>query len=267
MSDGDLRIRQAAQATGVNASTLRLWEQRGLVLPGRTPNGHRRYAQADLRRIRDIRRLRSVLKLNVAAIRAALGTQRGAGRRGGRGRETDGLGPRLQALRARRGWTLREVSRRTRLAPSFISSIEAGDGGASVASLKKLARCYGTTLSALAAPRALRAGKVIRAGKYRVLPMLGKGIKVEQLAEGRLAMDCQRFTLAPGAGSQGQYAHTGEEFIHVLSGRFEIMLDGREGYRLAAGDSMYFKSTSPHRWLNPGPGPAVLIWINTPPTF
>jgi len=33
-------------------------------------------------------------------------------------------------------------------------------------------------------------GKVIRAGKYRALPMLGDGIRIEQLAEGRYVMDC-----------------------------------------------------------------------------
>src|SRR5207245_7530991 len=87
---------------------------------------------------------------------------------------------------------------------------------------------------------------------YRVLPMLGHGVKIEQLAEGRCAMDCQRFTLSPGAGSRGQYSHEGEEFIHVLSGRFEITLDGRQRYQLNAGDSMYFESTSLHAWVNPG---------------
>jgi len=80
-------------------------------------------------------------------------------------------------------------------------------------------------------------------------------------------MDCQRFTLSPGAGSRGQYSHEGEEFIHVLSGRFEITLDGRQRYQLNAGDSMYFESTSLHAWVNPGSETTMLLWINTPPTF
>ncbi len=97
--------------------------------------------------------------------------------------------------------------------------------------------------------------------------MLGKGIRVEQLAEGQWAMECQRFTIRPGAGSEGPYAHEGEEFIYVLAGQVEITLDGRERYRLGPGDSTYFKSTSQHAWRNPGAEAAVLIWINTPPTF
>src|SRR5438093_10414589 len=58
-----------------------------------------------------------------------------------------------------------------------------------------------------------------------------------------------------------------EEFIHVLSGRFEITLDGRQRYQLNAGDSMYFESTSLHAWVNPGSETTMLLWINTPPTF
>jgi len=262
-----LNIQQAARAAGVAPSAIRWWERRGLLDPERTARGHRRYAEEDLSRIRHIWRLRAVQGLNLAAIAATLpadGDRRDDRRPSRPNRE---LGRRLQALRKRRGFSLRESSRRTGLARSFISAIEQGAERPSVASLQKLARSYRTTISELTAPRNQVGGKVIRAGKYRALPMLGDGIRIEQLAEGRYVMDCHRYTLNPGAASQGQYAHEGEEFIHVLSGQFEITLDGREHYRLGREDSMYFKSTSFHSWINPGPDVAVLIWINTPPTF
>jgi DNA-binding transcriptional MerR regulator/mannose-6-phosphate isomerase-like protein (cupin superfamily) len=262
-----LNIQKTAQAAGVSPSALRLWERRGLLVPRKTPRGHRRYTQDDVSRIRDIRRLRSLQGLNLAAIAATLGLNGRGPVRGALPEAVRELGRRLQAFRSRNGMTLREASGKTGLAPSFISSIEHGVGRPSVASLQKLARCYGTTVSALTAHRTRTAGKLVRAGRYRVLPMLGEGIKIEQLAEGRLAMDCQRFTLAPGAGSEGQYAHEGEEFIHVLAGRFEITLAGRERYRLGPGDSMYFKSDALHAWRNPGLAATELLWINTPPTF
>ena len=266
MSDVYLNIHRAAQAAGVSPSALRLWEYRGLVRPQKTPSGHRRYTAEDVGRIRDIRRLRSVQGLNLAAIQGVLGVNGTAPtQRASHGARA--VGRALQALRLRRRLTLRQVRDKTGLALSFISSVEHGVGRPSLASLTKLARCYGTTVSALTAGRARRVGKVIRAGHYRVLPMLGDGVKIEQLAEGRCAMDCQRFTLSPGAGSRGQYSHEGEEFIHVLSGRFEITLDGRQRYQLNAGDSMYFESTSLHAWVNPGSETTMLLWINTPPTF
>ena len=263
----EMPIHAAAQAMGVNPSTLRLWEHSGLLTPRRTPSGHRRYTPQDLHRIRDIKRLRIVQGLNLAAIRSTLGVNGAAPSRLGQASEDQDLGRQLHATRVRRGLTLREVSYRTGLAISFVNSIEHGIGHPSVASLTKLARCYGTTISGLTARRIRTEGKVIRAGRYRTLPILGKGIRVEQLAEGQGAMECQRFTIRPGAGSEGPYAHEGEEFIHVLTGQVEIILDGRERYRLGPGDSTYFKSTSYHAWRNPGTETAVLLWINTPPTF
>lgn len=265
MPNSAVPITSAARATGVSPSTLRLWEGYGLVRPARTRSGHRRYRPEDLARIRDVRRLRAVQRLNIAAITTMLQARAAVSGNGRDGARV--LGERLHALRLSRALSLREVSRRSGLAVSFISSIERGLGGASVASLKKLARCYGRTLAALTAPKRLRDQTVIRAGRYRALPMLGPGITVEQLAEGQRAMDCQRWILEPGAASQGPYQHEGEEFIHVLSGQFHITLDGRHRYRLRQGDSMYFKSTSLHAWVNPGPGRAALLWINTPPTF
>jgi hypothetical protein len=32
-------------------------------------------------------------------------------------------------------------------------------------------------------------------------------------------------------------------------------------------DSFWFESTVGHRWYNPSSEEAVLLWINTPPTF
>lgn len=51
-------IGEAARITGVNSVTLRAWERRyGLLLPQRTPKGHRLYARRDIQRIKRIVRL------------------------------------------------------------------------------------------------------------------------------------------------------------------------------------------------------------------
>jgi excisionase family DNA binding protein len=46
-----LPIRRAAQQLGVSAATLRLWTAAGKVRAVVTPGGHRRYAEAELRRV------------------------------------------------------------------------------------------------------------------------------------------------------------------------------------------------------------------------
>ncbi len=51
-------IRELVRRTGVNASTLRAWENRhGLLIPTRTPSGHRLYSQQDVLRIRRLQDL------------------------------------------------------------------------------------------------------------------------------------------------------------------------------------------------------------------
>lgn len=51
-------IRELVRRTGVNASTLRAWENRhGLLTPTRTPSGHRLYGPKDVLRIRRLQEL------------------------------------------------------------------------------------------------------------------------------------------------------------------------------------------------------------------
>ncbi len=55
LKDGWLPIREVARQTGVNAVTLRAWERRyGLIVPQRTPKGHRLFSAAHVQRIHAI---------------------------------------------------------------------------------------------------------------------------------------------------------------------------------------------------------------------
>jgi uncharacterized cupin superfamily protein len=89
---------------------------------------------------------------------------------------------------------------------------------------------------------------------------------MELLATGDLVMEPHLFRIAPGRGSGEAYTHEGEEFLYVLRGELEIALDGTK-YRLKAGDSLYFDSSTSHHWVNPGKRNAEILWINTPPSF
>lgn len=72
-----LTIREVVARTGVEAATLRIWEQRyGFPVPERLPSGHRRYSQTDVERIRQVVRDRD----GGLALRAAvLNAKRAAG--------------------------------------------------------------------------------------------------------------------------------------------------------------------------------------------
>jgi MerR family transcriptional regulator/heat shock protein HspR len=62
----------AAEIVGMHPQTLRMYEAKGLVRPGRTPGNTRLYSDADLERLRLIQRLTSELGLNLAGVETVL---------------------------------------------------------------------------------------------------------------------------------------------------------------------------------------------------
>jgi MerR family transcriptional regulator/heat shock protein HspR len=65
-------ISVAADIVGMHPQTLRIYETKGLVRPGRTPGGTRLYSDRDLERLREIQRLTTELGLNLAGVRSVI---------------------------------------------------------------------------------------------------------------------------------------------------------------------------------------------------
>jgi MerR family transcriptional regulator/heat shock protein HspR len=61
----------AAQISGLHAQTLRQYDRLGLVSPGRTPGGGRRYSLRDIAQLREVQRL-SNQGVNLEGIRRVL---------------------------------------------------------------------------------------------------------------------------------------------------------------------------------------------------
>lgn len=260
---GFLTVGQTARVVGVSPSTLRLWENVGLVSPTRTEGRYRLYGPELVKVLKRIKYLRDVKQINVPGIKQALGgTARGAKPPAGR---AAALGPKLRRLRTKSGMSIAEAAKRARISPGFLSVVERGRSQASVATLQRLAAAYGTTVVKLFQyPK--RSDRVVRPDARRVLDTT-LGVKMELLSVGTTMLECMLFRVAPGAGSDGSYAHQGEEFLYMLEGTLEFWLDDVECHVLGAGDGFWFESTLAHRWFNPGQTEAVLLWVNTPPTF
>jgi MerR family transcriptional regulator/heat shock protein HspR len=65
-------ISVAAEIVGMHPQTLRIYEAKGLVRPGRTPGGTRLYSELDLERLKLIQRLTTELGLNLAGVARVL---------------------------------------------------------------------------------------------------------------------------------------------------------------------------------------------------
>lgn len=259
-----LRIGDFARLAGISPSLLRDWGRLGILQPQRTASGYRMFTEHDLRIAKRAVYLRKVTRLNAPAILATL-KREGLVRARPNG-SIDGrpLGHRLRHLREESGRSLSEVARNVGVSAGFLSALERSQGAASVGTLRKLAQFYGVNILSFFGD-ADGTGPIVHPGDRKVLSA-GPGVRMELLARGDTAMEPHLFRVAPGRSSGDSYHHEGEEFLYVLRGELEISLDG-QSHRLHSGDSMYFDSSTPHRWRNPGKKVAEVLWINTPPSF
>ena len=65
-------ISVAAELVGMHPQTLRIYESKGLVRPGRTPGVTRLYSEKDLERLRVIQQLTTEFGLNLAGVQRVL---------------------------------------------------------------------------------------------------------------------------------------------------------------------------------------------------
>jgi MerR family transcriptional regulator, heat shock protein HspR len=71
-SRGVFMISVAAELAEMHPQTLRMYEQRGLITPKRSPKNTRLYSQADVERLREIQRLTNEEGLNLAGVETVL---------------------------------------------------------------------------------------------------------------------------------------------------------------------------------------------------
>ena len=257
-----LRISEVARRVGISSSALRAWESLGLVVPQRTRSKYRLYTMEDVRVLQRAIFLRRARGLNPAAIVHVLKRQ---GVVSVPAESVLSPGQRFRRLRQKRSLSLVQVARATGVSVGFLSALERGQMRASVATLTRIARYYRTNLLSFF-DDSRKNSRLVPPAERRVLETT-KGVRMELLAWGNKAMEPHLFRIKPGSGSGEPYTHEGEEFLHVIRGRFEIWIGNEEHYKLKPGDSLYFESSTPHRWRNPGSSESWLLWINTPPTF
>jgi DNA-binding transcriptional MerR regulator/mannose-6-phosphate isomerase-like protein (cupin superfamily) len=257
-----LRIGDVARLVGVSPSAIRSWERLGLTRPQRSLGRYRLYTNDDVKLLKRACFLRKVRGLNAPAIAHVM-------KREGRVSShtpaaTMTLGRRLRQLRLQKGSSLAEVAKAVGISVGFLSAIERMQMSASIGTLRKLARFYKANILDFFGPAEAH-GPLVSPGKRKILET-GRGVRMELLAWGNTIMEPHLFRIAPDAGSGESYTHEGEEFLYVLRGELRISVRNDE-YRLKPGDSFYFESAMPHRWLNPGPTETWVLWVNTPPTF
>ena len=175
------------------------------------------------------------------------------------------LGQKIRALRTERGMTLDDVVARSGLTKSWLSKVENFRVTPSLPGLIQIAEGLGVPVSSLFEGLEVRPNLV--------LVKSGEGVQItrdrevsniayESLAHERTdrAMDPFVLTVPAGGGRSKAMSHEGEEFLRVLSGRVQFHY-GDDVHDLAAGDSLYFDASTPHRLANPTSMPAEVLCV------
>jgi transcriptional regulator with XRE-family HTH domain len=181
--------------------------------------------------------------------------------------DTVGMLPsRIRELRQSRGLTLSQVSERSGLSVAMLSQVERGLTDPSLDSLRKLAETLEVPLFDLFRAEEQEQITVIRQDQRRLVSSPHGQVVYSQVSRSGGKLEVLDAVLEPGgASSANPRTHTSEECVLVLEGRLVVEISGVK-YELETGDSCYFSSTLPHRFVNPFPEKARFIVSVTPPS-
>jgi transcriptional regulator with XRE-family HTH domain len=178
-------------------------------------------------------------------------------------RKVSGLGAKVAAERAERGWSLAQLAQRAGMSPGAVHKIEKSGMTPTIASLMKIAAALGRSVSFFVDEPASPDVSVVRRDERAKVYTSKQGLDLRNLS-GRYGP----FLIAGAEAVAEPYAdsgpvpmnHPGEELVIVTEGAMEFTVDGRP-YALEAGDSIHFRTLLPHSWRNPRESPARAIWL------
>ena len=178
------------------------------------------------------------------------------------------VGERLRAIRLLRRRTLREVADAAGVSESFISQVERGRTNASVASLQRIATALGIEVSDLFSTNGVPRPRVLRreAREPIVWGHLGRKALLTPKPFHSLEVIAAEFDAGGSTGDEPYTHGDSEELLLVIAGRVHVQL-GTDVHELRAGDSVNYRSSTPHRVSNPGDEPAEVVFVITPPSY
>jgi len=178
-------------------------------------------------------------------------------------RTVSALGAKVAAARAERGWSLAQLAQRAGMSPGAVHKIEKSGMTPTIASLMKIAAALGKSVAFFVDEPATPDVSVIRGDERAPVYTSKRGLELRNLS-GRYGP----FLIAGAEAVVEPYAnsgptpmnHPGEELVIVTEGELEFTIDG-QGYELAAGDSIHFRTLLRHSWSNPSDRPARAVWL------
>ena len=156
------------------------------------------------------------------------------------------VGARIRQMRLQKGLTLRQASKLCGIPASTLSNIESKSHAISLRNLGKIAAALGVAPAVF-----LNEGFALTEEKVppgHRLTYQYEGLRAELLTRQNDPTGLHVFLLTYDEGAQQPWAdpHSGWEYVYILDGEVEMLVEGREPVRLAKDDFFYFRSDRPH---------------------
>jgi len=179
------------------------------------------------------------------------------------------LGLKIRKLRKSKNLSIAELADKTNLSTGLISQIERDIIGPSVESLWKIAKALNVSIGYFFDEENEPVfNPIVKRKDRKVIKTVHSDAAYELLSTDlNRKIEFLYITLEPRDATRDELiSHEGEECGIVIKGRLMIR-HGDSEYILEEGDSIYFNSTIPHRYINIGSEPCISIWAMTPPSF
>jgi transcriptional regulator with XRE-family HTH domain len=184
-------------------------------------------------------------------------------------------GAALKALRAERGWSLSEVSKRTGLPLSSLSKIENDKMDLTLDKLLRITVALETDIGALFTPPSLPYSQGEVSGR-RSITRAGEGKAIDThmgqcryLAYELLNKHSIPIIIDVTAKSLEEFGefnrHPGEEILYVIEGELDLYTSMYTPVNLKKGDSMYFDSNMGHAYVAAGSQPCRILSVCVAP--
>ena len=175
------------------------------------------------------------------------------------------IGCKIKELRLKNGLTQEELGDRCELTKGYISQLENDLTSPSIATLKDILTSLGTNLADFFADDEDES-LVYGENDYFVKENADSRITWLVPTAQKNEMEPIRLELNPGAETEHDVPHEGEEFGYVLKGKIRVHV-GKRAADASAGESFYYRAAKTHYLENTGKGEAVVIWLSCPPNF
>jgi len=172
----------------------------------------------------------------------------------------------LRTAREKQGFSIQELSQKTGISQSELEQVEAGQTMLPLGQVIKLSKVLSLKMADMISVGD-KSFTIVKAGQRSEVQRFGKakqashGYEYVSLAPGKKDRLMEPFlvTLHP-ASSDEPSSHDGQEFIYVLEGEMEVIVDDARDV-LKPGDSIYYDSSTTHLVRAHGDKPTQILAV------